>query len=136
MFSQGQAKPAALEWCLPIVHDCLGEFYAQHFPSQSSALKALTQAQFALWTALVRGDGAAARVNVALLDRKAAALGLNGEVCGAADRYVAAELLALSLRRFRRMHEEARTTNQALLTLLMQLNRRATAPAPARRRAA
>ena len=135
MFSQGQPKQAMLEWCLPVVHDCLREFYTQHFRPHSAEFRRLTQLQFTLWTSLVRGDREAARSDVALLAHKAAALRLNWEVCSAADRYVAAELLDLSLRRFRRMPEEAKRTNQALLTLLKQLNGGATPTAHCKRAA-
>lgn len=135
MFRQGKPKQAVLEWCLPVVHDCLREFYTQHFRPNSAEFGLLTQLQFALWTSLVRDDREAARSDVALLAHKAAALRLNWEVCNAADRYVAAELLDLSLRRFRRMPDEAKRTNQALLTLLMQLNSDATPAAPCKRAA-
>ena len=135
MFSQGQPKQAVLEWCLPVVHDCLREFYTQRFRQHSAAFRRMTQLQFALWTSLVRGERETARSDLALLAQNAAALRLNWEVCSAADRYVAAELLDLSLRRFRRMPDEARTTNQALLTLLMQLNGGATPTAQCKRAA-
>jgi hypothetical protein len=133
MFSQSQAKQAVLEWCLPVVHDCLREFYVQYFPLRSTNFKLLAQAHFTLWISLVRGDYEAAQADSVLLLRKVRGLQLDMGTCGAADRYVAAELLDLSLRRFRRMPVEAKNNNKALLTILMHLSRRtASQTAPAR----
>lgn len=134
MFIEGQSQRVVLEWSLPIVHDCLREFYVQYVPLRSTAFKQLTQLHFTLWASLVRGDFEAARADEAQLANTAAALKLDLAVCGAANRYVAAELLDLSLRRFRRMPEEAKMNNQTLLAILMHLNRnsgpsRASAPA-------
>jgi hypothetical protein len=133
MFSQSQSNQAVLEWCLPVVHDCLREFYVQHFPLRSQNFKLLTQRHFTLWTALVRGDYEAAQADASILLRKTQGLQLDSDLCGAADRYVAGELLDLSLRRFRRMPVEAKNNNKALLTILMHLNRQAASrPVPAR----
>ncbi|MCW2315070.1 hypothetical protein M2322_000590 [Rhodoblastus acidophilus] len=125
MFIEGQSQRVVLEWSLPIVHDCLREFYVQYVPLRSAGFKQLTQLHFTLWASLVRGDFEAARADEAKLATTAASLGLDVAICGAANRYVAAELLDLSLRRFRRMPEESKTNNQTLLAILMHLNRNA-----------
>ncbi|MBB4198697.1 hypothetical protein CCR94_06755 [Rhodoblastus sphagnicola] len=130
MVSQGQSQQPVLEWSLPIVHDCLREFYFQHFPLRSAGFRLLTGLHFSLWTSLVLGDFDAARADDAALAQKADGLKLDFDICGAANRYVAAELLNLSLRRFRRMPEEAKTNNQALLDILVHLNRSASPSAP------
>jgi hypothetical protein len=130
MFCPVQSRDAVLEWCLPIVHDCLKEFYAEHFSPRSAAFKMLTDLHFRLWTSLVDGDFEAAREKGALLAKEAETLKASLDAHGAGNRYVAAEILDLSLRRFRRMPEEARQNNQALLAILTHLNRCAAPPAP------
>jgi hypothetical protein len=129
MFSQGQPEQAVLEWCLPVVHDCLREFYVRRFALRSAAFTRITQLHFKFWTSLVRGDFVAARADVAILFQEARRLKVDCESCGSADRYIAAELLELLLRRFRRMPVEAKQNNQALLAVLLHLNQSA---APAR----
>jgi hypothetical protein len=143
MFGQSQlreavlVREAVLEWCLPVVHDCLKEFYVQQLPPRSAGFALITQLHFRLWTSLVRGDDRDAHTDAALLAREAASLKLNFDVCRAGNRYVAAELLDLSLRRFRRMPEEAKQNNQALLAILLRLTSSAApAAAPSYRRAA
>jgi hypothetical protein len=136
MFGQSHVREAVLEWCLPVVHDCLREFYVQHFPLRSAAFKLLTRVHFQLWTSLVRGDCEAARADAVILAQKAAGLKLTVDVCAAANRYVGAEVLDLSLRRYRRMPEAAKRNNRDLLTILLRLTPDATpaaasAPAPA-----
>ena len=119
--ARSQLRESVLEWSLPVVHDCLREFYVQHFPARSAAFNLLSQLHFKLWTSLVGGDCDAARVDAMILDQKAAGLKLGLDLCGAANRYVAGEVLDLSLRRFRRMPEEAKRNNQELLAILLRL---------------
>jgi len=121
MYGQSQLRETVLEWCLPVVHDCLHEFYAKHFPPRSSAVSTLTQLHFKLWSSLVRGDDRGGQADAAILSQKASRLKLNPEVCAAGNRYVAAEILDLSLRRFRRMPEAAKRNNQELLAILLRL---------------
>jgi hypothetical protein len=121
MFGQCQLRESILEWSLPVVHDCLREFYLQHFPARSAAFTLLSRLHFRLWTSLVTGDADTARADAMALEQKAAALKLGFDVCGAANRYVAAEVLDLSLRRFRRMPEEAMRNHQELLAILLRL---------------
>jgi hypothetical protein len=130
MFCPIQSRDAVLEWCLPVVHDCLKEFYAEHFPPRSAAFKTLTQLHFRLWTSLVREDFEAARAQGAILAQKSETLKAKFDAQVAGNRYVAAEVLELSLRRFRRMPEEAKRNNRALLAILTHLNRCAAPPAP------
>jgi hypothetical protein len=138
MCGQSQLRESILEWSLPVVHDCLREFYIQHFPARSALFTHLSQLHFKLWTALVTGDFDAARGDATMLDQKAAGLKLGFDICGAANRYVAAEVLDLSLRRFRRMPEEAMRNNQELLAILLRLAPKAAVSqaAPAFKRAA
>jgi hypothetical protein len=56
-----------------------------------------------------------------LLAMQAAALCIDKDVWGAADRTVAAEILDICLRRFRRMPQEALRNNAALLNVLRHL---------------
>jgi hypothetical protein len=128
---QGQPKQPVLEWCLPVVHDCLREFYVQHFALNSPGFKLLTRLHFTLWTSLVGGDFDAARADGAILAQKARDLKCDQEACGAANRYVAGELLDLSLRRFRRMPTQARENHQELLAILTHLSRSGAFAAPA-----
>lgn len=113
--------PPVLEWSLPVIHDALGEFYAGLTPEGGAAHLALTQAHFELWTTLVLDDSGRLDLDKASLATQAAALGVDRASCGAANRYVAGELLELILRRFRRMPDEARTNNVALLAILSHL---------------
>jgi hypothetical protein len=123
MTSQGQSQQSVLEWSLPIVHDCLREFYVAYFPLRSAGFKFLTTRHFALWTALVHGDHEAARADRFLLEQKASELNFDVSALSAANRYVAAEVLDLSLRRFRRMPNEAKANNAGLLGVLTYLRR-------------
>jgi hypothetical protein len=129
---------AVLEWCLPVVHDCLREFYVDYFPLCSVGFKVFTQRHFALWTMLVRGDHNAARADRFLLEQKASEFNFDVSTFSAADRYVAAEILDLSLRRFRRMPNEAKANNAELLGVLTHLRRQDApyAAMPSRKRAA
>lgn len=138
MFGQCQVREAILEWSLPVVHDCLREFYLQHFPARSAAFTLLSTLHFKLWTALVTGDSDAARADAMALEQKAAGLKPGFDLCGAANRYVAAEVLDLSLRRFRRMPDEAMRNHQELLAILLRLAPKAAVSKaePAFRRAA
>ncbi len=138
MFGQSQLRESILEWSLPVVNDCLREFYAQHVAARSAAFNLLSQLHFKLWTSLVTGDFDAARTDAMSLDQKAAGLKLGFDVCGAANRYVAAEVLDLSLRRFRRMPDEAMRNHQELLAILLRLAPQAAVSqaAPAFKRAA
>lgn len=113
--------PPVLEWSLPVIHDALSEFYAGLTLDGGAAHRALTQAHFDLWTTLVLDDSARLDFDKANLAAQAEALGFDHAACGAANRYVAGELLELILRRCRRMPEEARTNNVALLAILSQL---------------
>ncbi len=138
MASQGPQREEILDWCLPVIHDCLREFYVEYFPLRSAGFKLLSERHFALWSALIRGQFDAARADAAILEQKAAGLKLDAEICRAADRYIAAEILDLSLRRFRRMPRQAKENNMALLALLTQLQRHEAfaAAAPGFKRAA
>lgn len=118
-----QAEPHVLEWCLPVIYDCLAEFYRDVLPAANGARDLLTERHFALWTALVQDDFAHLPADRHLLETQARSLRIGFEVWGAADRYVAAEILDISLRRFRRMPHEARVNNAALLNLLQTLRR-------------
>ncbi|MCW2282433.1 hypothetical protein M2323_000060 [Rhodoblastus acidophilus] len=138
MCGQSQLRESVLEWSLPVVHDCLREFYLQHFPARSAAFTLLSQLHFKLWTSLITSDFEAARTDAATLDRKAGGLKPGFDLCAAANRYVAAEVLDLSLRRFRRMPEEAMRNHQELLNILLRLAPKAAVSQakPAFRRAA
>ncbi len=113
----------ALEWSLPVIYDGLSEFYGALAPAFGAAHMAITRAHFSLWTALVYDDAAHLHLDEANLAAQAAALGIDRAACGAADRYVAGELLDLILRRFRRMPEAAQTNNAALLAILWHLQK-------------
>ena len=121
MAMEGVTAQSVLEWSLPVVHDCLHEFYGQKLPGAGAAARALAKRHFALWSALVDDVYAELDAHWEQLDAQTRALRLDPNACRAADRYVAAEVLDLSLRRFRRMPEDSRINNAALLSLLTRL---------------
>ncbi len=123
MHWENQAEPHVLEWCLPVIHDCLVEFYRDIVPAANGAREAMTGRHFALWTALIQDDFEHLPADRHLLETQAKNLGVDCDVWAAADRHVAAEILDISLRRFRRMPHEARINNAALLNLLKNLHR-------------
>lgn len=128
-------EPHLLEWSLPVVHDCLKEFYRDVLPAANGARVLMTERHFALWTTLVDEDFDHLPADRHLLELQAGALQLDEDVWGAADRYVAAEILDICLRRFRRMPQEAQANSAALLIILKNLQgdaSRAEEPALAR----
>ncbi len=128
-------EPHLLEWSLPVVHDCLKEFYRDVLPAANGARVLMTERHFALWTTLVDEDFDHLPADRHLLELQAGALRLDEDVWGAADRYVAAEILDICLRRFRRMPQEAQANSAALLIILKNLQgdaSRAEEPALAR----
>jgi hypothetical protein len=116
-----QPEPQILEWCLPVVYDCLSEFYGDQLPSAPDARMAMIERHFGLWASLIQGDFHHLRTDFDLLAAQARSLGLDFPACWAADRDIAAEILDISLRRFRRMPRDAHANNAALLALLMRL---------------
>ncbi len=116
-----QQDPQVLEWCLPVVYDCLSEFYGDLLQSAPGARRAMIERHFVLWAALIHGDFGHLRTDFDLLAAQARGLGVDFPSCWAADRDVAAEILDISLRRFRRMPREAHANNAALLALLTRL---------------
>jgi hypothetical protein len=129
-------EPPVLEWCLPLVHDCLSEFYRDLAQIAQEAGKTLIERHFVLWTALIHGELSHLRVDCDLLAAEARSLRVDFLACCAADRHVAAEILDASLRRFRRMPREARAHNAALLAALTRLQHEEAACAAPRNRAA
>ncbi len=121
MYWEARPEPHVLEWSLPVIYDCLAEFYRDVLPAATGAREAMTERHFALWTALVQDDFEHLSADRHLLETQAQSLRMDFAVWAAADRYVAAEILAISLRRFRRMPHEARINNAALLNLLKHL---------------
>lgn len=110
-----------LEWCLPLIHDSLSEYYRDLLHIAQEAQRALIDRHFMLWTALIHGDLGHLRVDCGLLAAEARNRRIDFLACCAADRHVAAEILDTSLRRFRRMPREARAQNAALLAALTRL---------------
>src|SRR5208283_5658194 len=96
-----------LEWCLPVIHDCLCEFYygfCQNLPPDTqSRPDLLIERHFELWSALARDDFEHLALDRQELACHARALYVDFRTCHAADRYVAAELFEMIQRRFRRM---------------------------------
>jgi hypothetical protein len=116
-----QPDAQVLEWCLPVIYDCLTEFYRDLLQSAEEERKTMTERHFVLWASLVQGDFDHLRTDFDLLAAQARSLHIYFPACWAADRDVAAEILDISLRRFRRMPRDARANNAALLALLMRL---------------
>jgi hypothetical protein len=116
-----QPDPQVLEWCLPVVYDCLCEFYDDLLQSEPASRMAMIERHFVLWASLIHGDLGHLRTDFDLLAAQARSLGVDFPACWAADRDVAAEILDISLRRFRRMPREAHANNAALLALLTRL---------------
>lgn len=116
-----QPDAQVLEWCLPIVYDCLSDFYGDLLQSAPDARMAMIERHFGLWASLIHGDFHHLRTDFDLLAAQARSLGVDFPACWAADRDVAAEILDISLRRFRSMPREAHANNAALLALLTRL---------------
>ena len=116
-----QPDSQVLEWCLPVVYDCLTDFYGDLLQSAPSARMAMIERHFVLWASLIHGDFDHLRTDFDLLAAQARSLGVDFPACWAADRDVAAEILDISLRRFRRMPRDAHANNAALLALLTRL---------------
>jgi hypothetical protein len=114
-------EPHVLEWSLPVVHDCLKEFYRDALPAANGARTLMTERHFALWTTLIDEDFEHLQADRHLLDLQAGTLRVDEDVWGAADRYVAAEILDICLRRFRRMPSQAQANSAALLNILKHL---------------
>jgi hypothetical protein len=125
-----QPDPQVLEWCLPVVYDCLTEFYRDLLQTAEEARKTMTERHFVLWASLVQGDFEHLHTDFDLLAAQARSLQIYFPACWAADRDVAAEILDISLRRFRRMPRDARANNAALLAVLMRLQHEEAVYAP------
>jgi hypothetical protein len=132
MSVEAQMASHVLEWCLPVIHDCLCEFYhgvhqnlapeTQSFaPETQSRPDLLTARHFELWIALARDDFDHLPSDRRQLADQARALCVDFQTCRAADRYVAAEIFDMIQRRFRSMKREAHAHNSALLALLRRL---------------
>ncbi len=120
---ENQPIAPALEWCLPVVYDCLSEFYHDLLPATNSARTNMTQVHFAIWTMLAREEFDHLPASFYLFVRQAHAQKIDVRTRRAGDRYVASEILDLCSRRFHRNPEKARLHNAALLTLLERLQR-------------
>jgi len=116
-------NPCVLEWCAPLVYDCLSEYYYDLLPKAHGARDLMTERHFVLWSALVRDDFSHLRADVHLLATQARALQIDFQICRAVDHYVGAEILDMSQRRYRRMPHEAHDATAALLNLLRRLER-------------
>jgi len=121
MSSSANQEPHVLEWSLPVVHDCLKEFYRDMLPAANGARRLMTERHFTMWTTLIDEDFDHLAADRHLLELQAGALHLVEDVWSAANRYVAAEILDICLRRFRRMPDEAQANSIALLKILKHL---------------
>ena len=125
MSVEAQMANHILEWCLPVIHDCLCEFYHgvhQNLePETQSRPDLLTERHFDLWSALARDDFDHLPSDRRELANQAYVLRVDFRTCRAADRYVASEIFDMIQRRFRRMKREAHAHNSALLVLLRRL---------------
>ena len=125
-------KTPALEWCLPVIHDCLNEFYQDRAPAGIDRPDLLTERQFALWSALVRDDFDHLPTTCAKLAAEARSLRVDARTWRDADLYVAAEIFDMIQRRFRRVNHEAHANHAALLAVLRRLQAQENRePAPA-----
>lgn len=116
-----QQHPQVLEWATPLIFDCLSGFYAEMLPVANGARASMLERHFTLWCALTQGDFDHLRADLHLLATQADQVGMDFLTCCLADRHVASEILDTILRRFRRMPNEARANNEALLALLTLL---------------
>ena len=126
-------NPRVLEWCTPVIHDCLSEYYCDLLPRANGARDLMTERHFALWNDLVNEDFVHFRADFQRLATQARALQIDFQTCRAVDHYVGAQILDISQRRYRRMPQEARDATAALLILLKRLEQERscdTAPAP------
>ncbi|WP_294533180.1 hypothetical protein [uncultured Rhodoblastus sp.] len=132
MSVETQAETPVLEWCLPVIHDCLNEFYREKAPKEPGRADRLTERHFSLWSALARDDFDHLPADREKLAAQARSLCVDARTCRAADLYVAAEILEMIQRRFRRATHEAHANHAALLALLRRLQQQeilAAAPA-------
>jgi hypothetical protein len=124
MSVETQAVTPVLEWCLPVIHDCLHEFYHDLPPAGACRPELLTERHFALWSALALEDFDHLPMNREKLAAEAIGLRVDARTCRAADLYVAAEIFEMIQRRFRRVTHEAHANHAALLALLRRLQLR------------
>jgi hypothetical protein len=133
MSAETQTPMGVLEWCLPVIHDCLNEFYQDLTQLAQGHPHRLTERHFTLWSALARDDFDHLAADRKKLAAEAESLRLDFRTCRAADLYVADEIFKIILRRFRRMDHEAHANHCALLDVLTRLREQETleaAPAP------
>ena len=121
MSVETQAGTPALEWCLPVIHDCLIEFYQERAPAAPGRPDRLTERHFALWSALAREQFDHLPADREKLKAEARGLRVDAQTCRAADLYVAAEIFHMIQRRFRRVNHEAHANHAALLSVLRRL---------------
>jgi hypothetical protein len=121
MSVETQAATPVLEWCLPVIHDCLNEFYRDLPPAGQARPDLLTERHFALWSALALDDFDHLPTNREKLAAEARNLRVDARTCRAADLYVAAEIFEMIQRRFRRVNHQAHANHAALLALLRRL---------------
>ncbi len=125
MSVEAQMANHVLEWCLPVIHDCLCEFYHDFCrdlpPEAQGRPDLLTERHFELWSALARDDFDHLPSDRQELACQARALRVDLRACNAADRYVASEIFDMIQRRFRRMRHEAHAHHSALLAVLRRL---------------
>lgn len=133
MSVETQAETPVLEWCLPVIHDCLNEFYHERAPAGIERPDLLTDRHFALWSALARDQFDRLPADREKLAAEASGLRVDARTCHDADLYVAAEIFDMIRRRFRYVNREAHANHAALLALLRRLQqheKHEAAPAP------
>jgi hypothetical protein len=121
MSVETQTETPALEWCLPVIHDCLNEFYQERAPAAPGRPDLMTERHFALWSALAREQFDRLPADRESLKAEARGLRVDAQTCRAADLYVAAEIFNMIQRRFRRVNHEAHANHAALLSVLRRL---------------
>jgi hypothetical protein len=132
MSVETQTETPVLEWCLPVIHDCLNEFYRERAPKGEGAAELLTECHFLLWSDMARANFEHLSMDRQKLAAEARSLRVDARTCRAADLYVAAEIFEMIQRRFRRINHEAHANHAALLALLRRLQQqesRGTSPA-------
>jgi hypothetical protein len=112
-----------LEWCLPVIHDCLTEFYHGQALAGQGRPDLLIESHFTLWSALAYNVFDHLPDDHERLVAEARSLRVDERTCRAADLYVAAEIFEMIQRRFRCVNHEAHANHSALLALLRRLQR-------------
>jgi len=109
MSSSANQEPHVLEWSLPVVHDCLKEFYRDMLPAANGARRLMTERHFTMWTTLIDEDFDHLAADRHLLELQAGRC-ISIRTSGAPPTAMSRRKFSTSAAPFRRMPDEAQPT--------------------------